>query len=93
MTRARGGIVALAAGPTKEMRFPETRTVLSARVTPDVTSITETWVIAIASFPAGVRAQAVATKSATAIPARAFWRCALLARFPSAVPLIVIRGC
>ena len=79
-TRAPGGIVALAAGPTKVIRLPETSTVLSARVSPAATSITDTCVIAIGCGPAGFRAQPVAVKSAIASPARITWSYALLAR-------------
>jgi hypothetical protein len=49
MTVAPGGIVAASAGPAYEIRLPVTMTVLSARVAPLTTSITETWVIAIVS--------------------------------------------
>src|SRR5467141_1232769 len=72
------------------MRLPVMITVLSERVAPETTSMTDTCVIAIGSCPAGGRAQAGAARSAIAILARAIWPCALLARFASAVPLTVI---
>jgi hypothetical protein len=93
MSRAPDGILALAAGPTKLMRLPETSTVLSGSVAPETTSITDTWVIAIASCRAGDPPQAVAARSAIAIPVRAICSCALPARFRSVASWTVDREC
>src|SRR6267143_3783501 len=62
------------------MRLPVMITVLSARVVPEMTSITDTCVIAIGGCPRSEHAPEV--KSATAVTARAS-RGALLARFQS----------
>lgn len=71
------------------IRFPVTNTVLSGWTAPAATSITETWVIAIA-FSAAGPAQAVPANDATATDQRIIWLYALLARSLSVVCLFVI---
>jgi len=71
------------------IRFPVTSTVLSGWIAPVATSITETWVIAIA-FSEAEPAQAVPTNNATATAQRIIWSYALLARSLSVVCLFVI---
>jgi hypothetical protein len=66
--------------------LPVTSTVLSGWITPLATSITETWVIAIAFWAAGPP-QAAPASNATGTAQRTIWSCALLARFPSVVRL------